>query len=143
MLFFAGLQQCIDPCELNQPDTALESRADLVCIILKSFQRGDCALELNRLATNQANAGAASDATVGDLDVAVEGGRTGSVDDPGISNDRKTETLPSAGVGLIANVTRHAHAEIYWGYGFNRGVITQHHNLQDYGVHFAVNINAF
>jgi hemolysin activation/secretion protein len=59
------------------------------------------------------------------------------------SSDRQMETLTSTGLGLIANVTRHAHAEIYWGYGFNRGVITQHHNLQDYGIHFAVTLNAF
>jgi len=62
---------------------------------------------------------------------------------PSGSSDRQMETLTSTGVGLILNVTRHAHAEIYWGYGFNQDLITQHHNLQDYGVHFAVNVNAF
>jgi hemolysin activation/secretion protein len=60
-----------------------------------------------------------------------------------VSNDRQTETLPSAGVGLIFDMTRHAHAELYWGYGFNQDLVTQHHNLQDYGFHFAVAINAF
>ena len=59
------------------------------------------------------------------------------------SNDRQMETLPSTGVGLIFDMTRHAHAELYWGYGFNQDLITQHHNLQDYGVHFALSINAF
>jgi len=59
------------------------------------------------------------------------------------SNDSLMETLSSTGLGLILNASKHAHAEIYWGYGFNRGLITQHRNLQDYGIHFAVSINAF
>jgi hemolysin activation/secretion protein len=59
------------------------------------------------------------------------------------SSDNLMETLESAGVGLILNATKHAHAELYWGYGFNRSLIPQQRNLQDYGIHFAVTINAF
>lgn len=60
-----------------------------------------------------------------------------------VSNDRKMETLPTAGIGLIVNLTRHVHGEIYWGYAFNRDLVSNGNNLQDYGVHFAVSINAF
>jgi hypothetical protein len=53
------------------------------------------------------------------------------------------ETLPSAGVGLLFNPSRHVHAEIYWGYAFNRDVLSNGNNLQDYGIHFAITLNAF
>lgn len=59
------------------------------------------------------------------------------------SNDRQMETLASTGLGLIVNPCKHASAVVYWGYGFNQDLITQHHNLQDYGVHFAISVNAF
>jgi hemolysin activation/secretion protein len=53
------------------------------------------------------------------------------------------ETLPSLGVGLIFEPDRHVHAQIYWGYGFNRDLVPSGNNLQDYGIHFFVSINAF
>ena len=59
------------------------------------------------------------------------------------SQSRNTETLPSAGLGLIFDPERHVHAELYWGYAFNRTLVTEHNNLQDYGFHFVVTINAF
>jgi hemolysin activation/secretion protein len=60
-----------------------------------------------------------------------------------VSQGPNTETLPSAGVGLIFNPSRHASAVVYWGYAFNRDIHTSGNNLQNYGVHFAVSINAF
>ena len=48
----------------------------------------------------------------------------------------------SAGVGLLVNATRHAQVTLYWGHAF----VDFHENkisLQDYGIHFAVSINAF
>ena len=48
----------------------------------------------------------------------------------------------SAGVGLLINATRHAQVIFYWGHPF----VDFHENktsLQDYGIHFAVSINAF
>jgi hemolysin activation/secretion protein len=53
------------------------------------------------------------------------------------------ETLPSAGIGLMFDPSRHVHAQIYWGYAFNRDLVTNGSNLQDYGIHFAIAINAF
>ena len=37
--------------------------------------------------------------------------------------DRLTETLPSVGVGLIFNPNKYVHAELYWGYAFNRDLV--------------------
>jgi hemolysin activation/secretion protein len=53
------------------------------------------------------------------------------------------DTLPSAGVGLIFDPDRHIHAQLYWGYAFNRDLVPNGNNLQDYGIHFAVAVNAF
>ena len=53
------------------------------------------------------------------------------------------ETLPSIGLGLIFQPTKYVHAAIYGGYGFNRDLVTDGDNLQDYGIHFAVTVNAF
>jgi hemolysin activation/secretion protein len=53
------------------------------------------------------------------------------------------DTLPSAGLGLIFDPDRHVHAQLYWGYAFNRGLVPSGNNLQDYGIHFFVSINAF
>jgi len=50
-------------------------------------------------------------------------------------------TVYSAGVGLLVNATRHAQATIYWGHpfvDFNEKKVS----LQDYGLHFAISINA-
>src|SRR6266576_1711372 len=60
-----------------------------------------------------------------------------------VSQGPNTETLPSAGLGLIFNPSRHASAAVYWGYAFNRDIHTSGNNLQNYGIHFAVSINAF
>jgi hemolysin activation/secretion protein len=60
-----------------------------------------------------------------------------------VSQGRNMETLPSAGVGLIFTPSRHAHAELYWGYAFNRDVLANGNNLQDYGIHFLLSLNAF
>jgi hemolysin activation/secretion protein len=59
------------------------------------------------------------------------------------SNNGSMETLPSAGLGLIFNPDKHVFAQIYWGYAFNRDLVTNGNNLQDYGIHFAVTVNAF
>jgi hemolysin activation/secretion protein len=53
------------------------------------------------------------------------------------------DTLPSAGVGLIFDPDRHIHAQLYWGYAFNRDLVPNGNNLQDCGIHFAVAVNAF
>jgi hemolysin activation/secretion protein len=55
----------------------------------------------------------------------------------------QAETLPSVGVGLIFQPDRHVYAQIYWGYGFNRDLVPNGNNAQDYGIHFAISINAF
>ena len=60
-----------------------------------------------------------------------------------VSQGRSMETLPSAGVGLIFNPSKHTHAEIYWGYAFNRDVLANGNNLQDYGIHLLISVNAF
>lgn len=51
-------------------------------------------------------------------------------------------SIYSAGVGLLINATKHAQVIFYWGHPF----VDFHENktsLQDYGIHFAVSINAF
>jgi hemolysin activation/secretion protein len=60
-----------------------------------------------------------------------------------MSQGHNTETLSSAGLGLIFNPSGHAHAELYWGYAFNRDILSNGNNLQDYGIHFVVTVNAF
>jgi hemolysin activation/secretion protein len=57
--------------------------------------------------------------------------------------DTQLETLPSIGLGLIFNPDKHVFAQLYWGYGFNRDLVPSGNNLQDYGIHFFVSINAF
>jgi hemolysin activation/secretion protein len=68
------------------------------------------------------------------------GNNTGN---PAPPSDHATETLTSTGLGLIFTPYRRVQAVVYWGYGFNRDLIQQHHNLQDYGVHFALSASAF
>jgi len=34
-------------------------------------------------------------------------------------------------------------AQIYWGYAFNRSLVPSGNNLQDYGIHFFISVNAF
>jgi hemolysin activation/secretion protein len=57
--------------------------------------------------------------------------------------DRNAEALPSLGLGLIFDPNKHVHAQIYWGYAFNRDLVTDEDNLQDYGFHFLLAIEAF
>ncbi len=56
--------------------------------------------------------------------------------------DDNYQPIYSAGVGLLVNATKHAQVTLYWGHPF----VDFHENktsLQDYGIHFAVSINAF
>jgi hemolysin activation/secretion protein len=57
--------------------------------------------------------------------------------------DDQFETLPSVGLGLIFNPNKYVFAQVYWGYGFNRNLVPSGNNLQDYGIHFFVSVNAF
>jgi len=57
--------------------------------------------------------------------------------------DTQLETLPSVGVGLIFQPDRHVYGQLYWGYAFNRSLVPGGNNLQDYGIHFFISINAF
>jgi hemolysin activation/secretion protein len=52
--------------------------------------------------------------------------------------------LDSVGVGLLANLSKYVTAQIYWGYALNRKYVVQDgKNLQDYGLHFTISVNAF
>ena len=57
--------------------------------------------------------------------------------------DRNWEVLPSIGVGLIFDPNKHVHAQIYWGCALNRDLVTDGNNLQDYGFHFVLSVDAF
>jgi hemolysin activation/secretion protein len=57
--------------------------------------------------------------------------------------DRNWEVMPSIGVGLIFDPNKHVHAQIYWGCALNRDLVTDGNNLQDYGFHFTLAVNAF
>jgi hemolysin activation/secretion protein len=57
--------------------------------------------------------------------------------------DTQLETLPSLGLGLIFQPTQRVFAQVYWGYAFNRSLVPSGNNLQDYGIHFFVSVNAF
>ena len=57
--------------------------------------------------------------------------------------DRNWEVLPSIGLGLIFEPNKHVHAQIYWGCALNRDLVTDGNNLQDYGFHFVVSVDAF
>ena len=56
--------------------------------------------------------------------------------------DDQYQTVYSAGVGLLLNATKHAQVTLYWGHPFVDFHETKL-SLQDYGIHFAVAINAF
>ncbi|MGB8166283.1 MAG: ShlB/FhaC/HecB family hemolysin secretion/activation protein [Chthoniobacteraceae bacterium] len=56
--------------------------------------------------------------------------------------DDNYQTIYSAGLGLLVNATKHAQATIYWGHPFV-DFYEKNVSLQDYGLHFAVSINAF
>jgi hemolysin activation/secretion protein len=81
------------------------------------------------------------------LDIGAGWNTQGSSSNTGTNSqemrDRMTETLPSAGIGLIFNPNKYVHSELYWGYAFNRDLVSDANNLQDYGIHFVVTVNAF
>lgn len=57
-------------------------------------------------------------------------------------SDDNYQSIYSAGVGLLVNATRHTQVTVYWGHPF----VNLHEekvSLQDYGLHFAISINAF
>lgn len=56
--------------------------------------------------------------------------------------DDNYQTIYSAGIGLLVNATTHAQVTSYWGHPF---VVfnDKKTSLQDFGIHFAVSINAF
>jgi hemolysin activation/secretion protein len=54
----------------------------------------------------------------------------------------RTDTLYSAGIGVLVNPCANANASLYWGYAF-RDFHTPENDPQDLGLHFRVNINAF
>ena len=56
--------------------------------------------------------------------------------------DDNYKAIYSAGVGLLVNATRHTQLTFYWGHPFV-DFHEQKVSLQDYGIHFAVSINAF
>ena len=66
-----------------------------------------------------------------------------SLDDASARDDRDWEILPSIGVGLIFDPNKYVHAQIYWGCALNRDLVTDGDNLQDYGFHFVMSVNAF
>ena len=51
-------------------------------------------------------------------------------------------TIFSAGIGLLVTPNKHLRGQLYWGHPF-REVDTPGGNLQDSGVHFQVNFEAF
>jgi hemolysin activation/secretion protein len=70
-------------------------------------------------------------------------GTSGAAGD-GVAAGSQGEVLPSAGMGLILAPTRRVHAELYWGYGFNRRFIANAKtDPQDYGLTFAISVDAF
>ena len=62
---------------------------------------------------------------------------------PGRIEDRQ-ETLVSAGLGLLFTPSKYVSAKLSWGYAFNRNNVFENgDNLQDYGLHFTLSVNAF
>ncbi len=58
--------------------------------------------------------------------------------------DNHEQTLYSIGTGLIFTPSKYVNAQLYWGYALNRtNVVQDGKNLQDYGLHFSISINAF
>ena len=57
--------------------------------------------------------------------------------------DPSPEWLASAGVGTIWNFWRGSRFELYWGQRLNPPTKAQHTNLQDYGVHVQLVVQAF
>jgi hemolysin activation/secretion protein len=68
------------------------------------------------------------------------GGATGRI----VPRGSQGEALASAGLGIILTPTRRVHAELYWGYGFNRRYIeSDQTDPQDYGLTFALSVDVF
>ena len=57
------------------------------------------------------------------------------------SIDKSYQAIYSVGVGLLVNATKHAQVTIYWGHPFVN-FHEEKESLQDYGLHFAISINA-
>jgi len=58
--------------------------------------------------------------------------------------DHRYETLSSIGAGVIFTPVKNVTAQLYWGYALNRkNIVPGGQNLQDYGLHFSLSINAF
>jgi len=58
--------------------------------------------------------------------------------------DDHYDTLYSTGLGLLFTPNKHVNAQLYWGYALNRkNVVEGGKNLQDYGLHFTISVNAF
>ncbi|HUJ11450.1 MAG TPA: ShlB/FhaC/HecB family hemolysin secretion/activation protein [Verrucomicrobiae bacterium] len=51
-------------------------------------------------------------------------------------------TISSAGIGVLLTPNRHLRAQLYWGHAF-RDINESGDNLQDSGIHFQVNFEAF
>ena len=51
-------------------------------------------------------------------------------------------SISSAGIGVLFSPNEHLHAQLYWGYAF-RNIDTSGNNLQDSGITFQVNFEAF
>ena len=60
-----------------------------------------------------------------------------------VAGSASPTTIYSTGVGLLLAPDKHISAQLYWGYAFNRDVLANGNNLQDYGIHFFVSVNAF
>ncbi len=58
--------------------------------------------------------------------------------------DDRTETLASVGLGVLFTPSKYVTAQLYWGYAINQKNTFAHgENLQDYGLHFTLTVNAF
>lgn len=56
--------------------------------------------------------------------------------------DDNYQTIYSAGIGIVANPSKHAKIALYWGHPFV-DFNEQKESIQDYGIHFSVAISAF
>jgi hemolysin activation/secretion protein len=58
------------------------------------------------------------------------------------TEDRDGVTLPSVGIGFLANPVKYVSGQIYYGYGFNRRQVPDGDSLQNQGVEFSISFNA-
>jgi hemolysin activation/secretion protein len=56
--------------------------------------------------------------------------------------DDASETIASAGLGVLVNVNKHVQASLYWGHPFTDLVATRE-SLQDYGLHLSISVSAW